>query len=533
MAFGDGSIGTQTGIGQGLAYVLPKSRTEDYAFQLAQDDSKRLAAAAAAQLKRGQAQEDAIAKQFAAQKLPALWSPYNKAVADASSSWQQKAATYNAATGKSPFTNPELMNEYNTNVVGLGAKSKDFGDRVTKQYSAALNDAGNKYTPESVKAVIDNYDTILKNPMEALNKPLPELKVKSSTFNDLTKELKPQPLENNDGSLKTVGPNREANIDQARTTVLNNPERWAPMLQKEFNVDITKPTFPLLSANGRNIYPTNDKAVEVIADKILATPTGLEQVVEFGIDPADPFAKERFMDVIKKQNGGFGKYLKEAADNADAKVRRSTERVYNSERMNIAAERLNMARERAEAGGGGDQAVLERQQWIEDLTKNVANSGERLNGIMMGRGYDGPLKIEKTKDGSKITYVIPPKTDTTTSTTETTDDGETVEKEKTTKKVIPGRRVTIDVNEAGYRHKLNEVLNELTGENIKVSKYTTGEPSGKIKGERISSAPAQGKTQAKTVPLSTVKSKVGKPGYEGYTEKELVDYYKSQGYTIK
>ena len=29
-----------------------------------------------------------------------------------------------------------------------------------------------------------------------------------------------------------------------------------------------------------------------------------------------------------------------------------------------------------------------------------------------------------------------------------------------------------------------------------------------------------------------IKSKVGTKGFEGYTEKELVDYYKSQGYTV-
>lgn len=37
----------------------------------------------------------------------------------------------------------------------------------------------------------------------------------------------------------------------------------------------------------------------------------------------------------------------------------------------------------------------------------------------------------------------------------------------------------------------------------------------------------------KEASLSTIRSLVGKKGYEGYTEKELVDYYKSQGYTIK
>lgn len=45
-------------------------------------------------------------------------------------------------------------------------------------------------------------------------------------------------------------------------------------------------------------------------------------------------------------------------------------------------------------------------------------------------------------------------------------------------------------------------------------------------------APKQ-ETKGKTVSLSTIKSKVGTAGFEGYTEKELVDYYKSQGYTIQ
>lgn len=37
----------------------------------------------------------------------------------------------------------------------------------------------------------------------------------------------------------------------------------------------------------------------------------------------------------------------------------------------------------------------------------------------------------------------------------------------------------------------------------------------------------------KTAQASQIKSLVGKPGYEGYTEKELIEYYKSQGYVIK
>lgn len=44
-----------------------------------------------------------------------------------------------------------------------------------------------------------------------------------------------------------------------------------------------------------------------------------------------------------------------------------------------------------------------------------------------------------------------------------------------------------------------------------------------------------GKTESagKTATLADIKALVGKPGYDGYTEKELIDYYKSLGYEIK
>ena len=40
------------------------------------------------------------------------------------------------------------------------------------------------------------------------------------------------------------------------------------------------------------------------------------------------------------------------------------------------------------------------------------------------------------------------------------------------------------------------------------------------------------KTKSKSLKMDMIKSKVGTKGFEGYTEKELVDYYKSQGYTV-
>ena len=39
--------------------------------------------------------------------------------------------------------------------------------------------------------------------------------------------------------------------------------------------------------------------------------------------------------------------------------------------------------------------------------------------------------------------------------------------------------------------------------------------------------------KGKTVSVAAIKAKVGTKGFEGYSEKELIDYYKSQGYTIQ
>ncbi len=60
-----------------------------------------------------------------------------------------------------------------------------------------------------------------------------------------------------------------------------------------------------------------------------------------------------------------------------------------------------------------------------------------------------------------------------------------------------------------------------------------GQKGGRGQIEQAKTAPKQEQPKAKTVPVSKIKSLVGKPGYEGYTEKELMDYYKSQGYNVQ
>ncbi|WP_312697037.1 hypothetical protein [Sphingobacterium mizutaii] len=163
----------------------------------------------------------------------------------------------------------------------------------------------------------------------------------------------------------------------------------------------------------------------------------------------------------------------------------------------------------------GEQQISDRQQWIEDMWNKVPGSGERLKNIVAGvGGYDGDVKIRV--NGDKIRIGVPDKRETS------------VDQDGTVKvKVVPGREVEFSRNDPNQKHKLNALLNDLTDEKVTPSKFNSSP-----KGRSTASAPS-GKSSAKEVPLSKVKSLVGKPGYEGYTEKELVDYYKKQGYKIK
>ena len=68
---------------------------------------------------------------------------------------------------------------------------------------------------------------------------------------------------------------------------------------------------------------------------------------------------------------------------------------------------------------------------------------------------------------------------------------------------------------------------DFTDVNIKV------QPNTKAKVEVVKKGNEMGKPTKKTVSIGKIKSLVGTKGYEGYSEKELIEYYKSNGYDVK
>lgn len=197
---------------------------------------------------------------------------------------------------------------------------------------------------------------------------------------------------------------------------------------------------------------------------------------------------------------------------------------YTAEDQAMARRRLQLAeeasardRQRLERGEI-DSDTLYRKEWVRDMLNGVEGSGEKLKGVVEGmEGYQGEVAINTT-DPNEIKIQVPARI-----TTKIVDG-------KPKSVAIPQRDFTVKKGDANAESKLNSFLNEVTGEKISESKFRTGNASGKTKTTK------QGTTKSsstKTASMSQVRSLVGKPGYEGYSEKELIDYYKSQGYTIK
>jgi hypothetical protein len=85
-----------------------------------------------------------------------------------------------------------------------------------------------------------------------------------------------------------------------------------------------------------------------------------------------------------------------------------------------------------------------------------------------------------------------------------------------------------EIIDLDYKHVDNILKNKFKIPNV--FDIAKGKP---VKGVDVKYTDISKSPGSKSTTLSSIKSKVGTKGFEGYTEKELVDYYKSQGYEIK
>jgi len=249
-------------------------------------------------------------------------------------------------------------------------------------------------------------------------------------------------------------------------------------------------TIPMLEA----IPNTRDAVKSRIEAQYKGNPDLRTQLAQEGITPGSESYKkyvnqetERLYNAKSKWNQQIENDLAQVLPKV--KEMSSVLPDYSAEDQAMQRERLALSR-RADAraaanasDGGKDNAVLDRQAWVDEMYDGTANSGERLKAVMSANPeYQDELKIniQDKNNPDKITFVIP---DRVTSTG-----------------TIPGRNVTIDKRVAGGKFKLNELVNQLTGEKINVSKFATGEASGKRKGSVVSSAPTKSSSKPTTRP---------------------------------
>lgn len=519
-AIDSGFVGDQTGMGQGLAYVLPQSRSVGYFMQLANEQAQNRRDQAAALAAAQQKQNEAYSNHLYQFKTPEIANEYTKWLQPKFDDLLNRAADYHSSTGQDPFTNPDFVRQ--TNDLNTVAKSTAQANTRAVAIGTALADKSKNYTPESKQANIDWLANYHKDPVGALYQAPPALQERNLDLNDAVKLGHATANVKSQGGYTITEPNSHNHVVQGQA-ILSQPE-FSPYLQSRGINTTVGDVFGVPNGHGGTLYPTDTPTLNGVVDHILQNATQPHYAATLqaaGIDPLDPHAKDKLTELAQKQNQGYGSVLGDFRDRLNANVETKKVPDYNPERIEQGWERIYNAQQREKDKSEKQTAPIYRQQQVVDMLSGVPNSGEQLKAkIDADPSYDknsyGGLGFHIGQMGSKIALNVPAKTTLAA-------DGSTTIK-------IPQRQIVIDKTDPNADIKLNEAVNELTGEKIDVSALRTIGGKKHIPVVVNNSQPLH---PSKTATIQQIQSKVGKPGFEGYSQQELIDYYKAQGYTIK
>jgi|SRR5579863_485565 len=417
MAYTAGNIGDQTGIGQGLAFVLPDGKAGAYAMQLAQTHAQQLQDMVrqkqAAQAKLNEQYQ----KDFKDQQLPAAFAPFDKELNDRFNKWLQKGAAQFAQTGKNPYNDPDFMKEYNSDVLTPARQSQELGQNYTKLRATAETDPGNKYTKASKQAVIDYEKTIKDDPFKALTQPLPQLEETPASADDLVKTLKATSVKTDDGTWETKGPDSSSHKAQAFAALVGD-DKWHPLL-KSYGYNPDLPDFGVYSdpksPTGKRVWYTNPTFTGHMADQILESPEDpkSQRILQtLGIDiKTDKFAREKLQHAISDQNEAMGRAVTDISTRKDAEVPVEKQRKFGEERLEIAEKNLSLSEQRlAFQKEKQDAKVYYGKNLIERMGEGEQGAGEELSEFYKANpNYNAHLHFSTTEGGDKIAIQVPEK----------------------------------------------------------------------------------------------------------------------------
>jgi|SRR5215217_913242 len=401
---------------------------------------------------------------------------------------------------------------------GLEARYKDYMTTLSKATEG-------EYDPATVSEINKVVSEGSLNDLYNRGATLPQLQKRFNLRNEL-KGIQAPII----STTKTVNGNIETDqyVDknQARqvvlSTIANNPAGQAALLKATGGLPVQEvmslpETKELIRARLNEDYTGHPQLVEQLAlNQIRVGSDRYNKLLDEQVDKAYE-AKKGLNSLVNDGVSQISQGVKTIDSTKPEMTEAERRRLGLAEQANARAnEANNRARVRfEERNTNGDTQTTYRQQLVDDMLRGVPGSGEKVKGITKSSGKYGEDTFDILVKGNNLQFTVPPEIRLNTK-------GDPVVKKA-------GRTVTINREDPAARTALNALISEVTGENISDSKFNSGNASGKMKSP-TTPKPA---TTKKSVPLSKVKSLVGKPGYEGYTERELVDYYKSQGYNIQ
>lgn len=187
-----------------------------------------------------------------------------------------------------------------------------------------------------------------------------------------------------------------------------------------------------------------------------------------------------------------------------------------------------LANPKVSGTSAASNSPIYRQKWVDDMLSGVPNSGQILmEKLKADPAYNGELKVGKV--GDKLYFNIPEKRKWDA---KIKDDGGNVIGGWET--ISPKRQVEVDPKNPNAKVKLNELVNQLTGEKVDISALET--PGGK---KHIGNTPDNHSSGSKKVIFT---NKTGKKltqydvekaaSAAGYTVKEYLNEIKKAGIKI-
>lgn len=369
-----GFEGDQSQQGQGLAYVLPQSRTTGYFMQLANEKAQQRRDDAAALQQQQQKANDQYAQHLYQFKTPEIANEYTKWLQPQYDGLLKQAADYHAKTGQDPFVNPDFVSR--TNDLNTTARNTHQANLRATAVATALADRSKNYTPESKLAANNWLQNYYKDPVGGLYNQPPPLEQRDLGLNDAIKAGHANSIVTSQNGYTITAPNTHNHIVQGQE-ILNQPE-YAPLLQKQYGINTNVgDAFGQPNGKGGTIYPTDAPTINSIADHVLQNsqqPHYAATLQTAGIDPADPHAKDKLAELIQSQNTGYGRALTDFSSRLDASIEQKKVPDYNPERIDQGWQRIMDSEQRLRDSENKQAQKNAGSTYVQNLAEKSRNS---------------------------------------------------------------------------------------------------------------------------------------------------------------